>query len=679
MSNRYKGGVISATPPTTTGGETGVASGAWTLEQQMQAQAAGNWPIQPPPLYIENVFSTWLYTGNGSTQTITNGINLAGRGGLVWTKSRSAAYNNALQDTVRGRNNILFSNDTVANQAYSTSINSFNSNGYTLGSETLTNQNGTTYVGWAFREQPKFFDIVTYTGNNTNRTISHNLGSAPGCIIVKCTSTTGPWRTYHRGLTSASTSYLSLDETSSRNVAATYWNSTAPTSTVFSLGTANDVNQSGQTYVAYLFAHNAGGFGPTETDNVITCGSFTSDGSGNVSVDLGWEPQWILTKRTNAANNWQLFDNMRGMTADGGANPLAPNTADAEANLSAFPGVMAINATGFSGTSNGFAASSSFIYIAIRRGPMATPTTGTSVFDTEVYTGNGTAGRAITAGFPVDLAIGMQRTPANGSDRFFVDRLRGATRGLVSWDTFAEATDVNSLTSFASMTGVVVGTDTTDRGFNGNGRSLSPYFFRRAPGFFDVVCYTATGAIPSNISHNLGVAPQLLIVKKRNAADTWTVYSATFGNNREVSLNNSGAPSINANVWNSTTPTASVFTVGLSGAVNGAGETYVAYLFASCPGVSLVGSYTGTGATQTISCGFAARFVLIRRNGVGNWWVWDTARGMVAGTDPRLALNDTAAELNNNWVYTNASGFQIVTTDTSVNASGGTYIFLAIA
>ena len=233
--------------------------------------------------------------------------------------------------------------------------------------------------------------------------------------------------------------------------------------------------------------------------------------------------------------------------------------------------------------------------------------------------------------------------------------------------------------SFSIMNGFGVGTDST--AYLNNSTNNIAEAFRRAPNFFDVVCYTATGAIPSNIPHNLGVAPELMLIKKRNSSDTWTVYAQFFGANRETSFNNSGAPSINTNVWNNTAPTASVFTVGLSGAVNSSEETYVAYLFASCPGVSRVGNYTGTGATLTIDCGFpgGARFVMIRRNGVGNWWVWDTARGMVAGTNPRLAFNSDTQDTNNNWVYTTTGGFQIVTTDTSVNASGSTYLYLAIA
>jgi hypothetical protein len=125
-----------------------------------------------------------------------------------------------------------------------------------------------------------------------------------------------------------------------------------------------------------------------------------------------------------------------------------------------------------------------------------------------------------------------------------------------------------------------------------------------------------------------------------------------------------------------------VFSLGTATEVNTSTATYVAYLFATCPGVSKVGSYTGTGATQTINCGFTggARFVLIKRtDSIGDWYIWDTVRGMVSGTDPSLLPNTTNAEVNANSVYTATTGFQIVSTAAGINASGGTYIFLAIA
>ncbi|MFM7012378.1 MAG: hypothetical protein ACKO0Z_24145, partial [Betaproteobacteria bacterium] len=117
------------------------------------------------PNYIEDVFSTYLYTGNGSTQTITNGIDLAGKGGLVWVKSRANAYNNWLTDTARGPLNMLSSNLTDANANSGLGVSAFNANGFTLDGNNQLNPTGSTMTSWTFRKQPKFFDVVTYTGD----------------------------------------------------------------------------------------------------------------------------------------------------------------------------------------------------------------------------------------------------------------------------------------------------------------------------------------------------------------------------------------------------------------------------------------------------------------------------------------------------------------------------------
>ena len=114
MSRRYKGAVISATPPTTTGGDSGTAPGEWTLQQQMQAQGGSVWPSQPPPNYIEDVFSTWLYTGTGAARTIVNGIDLATKGGMIWIKDRTTATNHNIEDTVQGITKNLAPNSTAA-------------------------------------------------------------------------------------------------------------------------------------------------------------------------------------------------------------------------------------------------------------------------------------------------------------------------------------------------------------------------------------------------------------------------------------------------------------------------------------------------------------------------------------------------------------------------------------
>jgi hypothetical protein len=212
--------------------------------------------------------------------------------------------------------------------------------------------------------------------------------------------------------------------------------------------------------------------------------------------------------------------------------------------------------------------------------------------------------------------------------------------------------------------------------------------FKRAPSFFDVVCYTGTGSART-VAHNLAAVPELMIVKCRSAANGGLVYNKTITASKFLELFFTGegafaASGPDAGPFNSTTPTSSVFSVGTYSNTNGSGATYVAYLFATCAGVSKVGSYTGTATTLQIDCGFTAgsRFVLIKRtDSTGDWYLWDSARGIVAGNDPYLLLNSSAAEVTNtDYIDTYSAGFEISSTaPAAINASGGTFIFLAIA
>jgi hypothetical protein len=239
------------------------------------------------------------------------------------------------------------------------------------------------------------------------------------------------------------------------------------------------------------------------------------------------------------------------------------------------------------------------------------------------------------------------------------------------------------LTSF-NQDGFSLGADAFNL-INFNTGTFVDWNFRRAPGFFDEVCYTGTGA-NRTVAHNLAAVPELMIVKNRVEAggERWTVYSSFLTATKAMYLDGTNAGTTASVFWNNTEPTASVFSVGTAGNTNTNTQTYVAYLFATCPGVSKVGSYTGTGTTLAINCGFTtgARFVLIKRtDSTGDWYVWDSARGIIAGNDPYLLLNSTAVEVTNtDYVDAAASGFEITSTaPAAINASGGSYIFLAIS
>jgi hypothetical protein len=688
-------GQITASSVTSPVTVTGLTNGTsytftvWALNSfGPSAYSAASGSVTPSFPYIEDVFSTWLYTGNGSfspktgVNTITNGIDLASKGGLVWAKLRSSTGDHTLFDTARGVSRNLSTNTTGAQALYSGyGVTSFNSNGFTLeGNLFGENLNGGLDVSWTFREQPKFFDVVTYTGNGIDgRVISHALGSIPGMIVVKCTSSGGDayaWRVYHRSLGISQT--LLLNATSAA-FAGGDWSLGAPTDSTFTVRNYSSLNENGATYVAYLFAHNAGGFGLTGTDNVISCGSFTVDGSGNSSINLGYEPQWLLMKQTNTTGSWLMQDTMRGQTADNGYARLLADTSGAETSTTT--GFIRINATGFS-TNGATGLVGDHIYIAIRRGPMKTPTTGTSVFTTNTYTGTGAA-RTITTGFVTDLVIGQRLDDVSGHAT--ADRLRGDTLYLQTNTTGAEATSdggSQDITGFDFMTGYGLGVP-NNSWMNNSGSSCANWAFRRAPGFFDVVCYSGSSSNTTQ-THNLGVVPEMMIVKSRNNSRSWPVYTSPTGAGNFLFLNSTDESAGASTYWNNTTPTASVFSLGTAANTNNSGENYVAYLFATLAGVSKVGSYTGSGTTKQIDCGFTggARFVLIKRTDVaGAWYVWDSARGIVSGNDPYLLLNSSAAEVTNtDYIDTYSAGFEISSTaPAAINANGGTFVFLAVA
>lgn len=638
-------------------------------------------------LYVEDVFSTWLYSGSSADQTITNGINLLNKGGMVWVKNRnnasgSSSYSgfegqNILVDTARGMTLASFSRSLVSNLTNAqsnlgTGGIGANSNGFTVGYNGFMDLNlsSNTYSSWTFRKAPKFFDVVTYTGNASSRTISHSLGVAPGLIIIKRTDNTSSWAVYHRSI--SNTEYLALHSTAAVAASSTIWASTTATDAVFSVGNNTIVNASGGSYVAYLFAHD------TTADGIVQCGSFTTDGSGNATASLGFEPQFVLFKASSAAGSWRMYDNMRGIATGGNDAVLYSNLSAAEENAS---NNIDLNATGFS--VNGITSSQTFIYLAIRRGPMKVPTDATTVFSTVERTGTNTT--TVVGSLFADAALVKKTNDVKTA--VIGDRLRGAPY-LQTASTAAEATSTTD--AFPSNPWdinagfrVAGGGTITDGFTNYTGDDYVNYIFRRAPGFFDAVAYTGTG-VARTVSHSLGVAPELMIAKRRDSTSNWQVYAVAVGATKTLLLNTTSAAGLDSSIWNNTAPTSTVFSVGTGVAINNSGSTYVAYLFASCPGVSKVGSYTGTGTTLQINCGFTngARFVLIKRtDSTGDWYVYDSARGIIAGNDPYLLLNSTAAEVTNtDYVDAYSAGFELSSTaPAALNANGGTYIYLAIA
>ena len=638
-------------------------------------------------LDIPEVFSSYVYTGNGTAgRTITNNIDISTEGGLIWTKSRSSTYNHTLGDTENGVNKYLYANTTAAIDTSSAYYSAFNTNGYVIGDAAQgfnaneLNANSVDYVSWTFRKAPKFFDVVTYSGDgNAGRTVSHNLGSDVGMLIVKRTDAVGEWMVWHKDVAAIDSSYaLQLQSTNAAAGYSSSFNSTAPTSTEFTLGNNSKTNNASGTYVAYLFAHNNsdGDFGPDGSQDIIKCGTCSGETGSNRDIDLGFEPQFIITKAVDTTGDWRLLDTMRGFRGGdvSSSNPnyrLEPNTSDAES----IDDTLYIKPNGF--YVNGLPGSGDYIYMAIRRGPLAQPTSATNVFAVDSESTTSPTPPSYNSGFPVDMFLSRRDVTATDS-WYLYDRLRKSDVALITDSTAAEFTAGGAYSEFDRNDGIgsYTGTVYSNKAYG--------WMWKRAPSYFDVVAYTGTGLSSVNtVSHNLGVAPEMIWAKRRSGSGNWAVYHSglnggTTPEQYSLFLNTTGSEQDRV-YWNDTAPTSTTFQV--TDFINGSGDSFIAYLFATLAGISKVGSYTGNGSAMTIDCGFSsgARFVLIKRTDTtDNWYVWDSVRGIVSGTEPYIRLNTTQSETTGqDYIDPHSSGFALPNDYFTTN--GATFIFYAIA
>ena len=329
-------------------------------------------------------FNTKLWTGTGASNSIT-GVNF--KPDLVWVKRRNTAGGNMFTDIIRGVTKTIISNETSAEQTFAQGLTSFNADGFTVGSEAGFNNNGDTFVGWNWlaggtavsntqgsitsqvsANQTAGFSIVSYTGTGANATVGHGLtGSAPKMVIFKNRDNgTQEWDTYHAGLTDA-TYFIQLNSTNaeSNTNGALRFNSTAPTSSVFSVGTATTTNESGSAMIAYCFAEKKG---------FSKFGSYTGNNSADGPfVYTGFKPAWLLIKATNTAQWWTLLDNKRD-TYNQSSLGISPNSSDTEStfNTNRGPHYMDFLSNGFKIRTSGSAlnGTNSFIYMAFAENPL---------------------------------------------------------------------------------------------------------------------------------------------------------------------------------------------------------------------------------------------------------------------------------------------------------------------
>jgi len=637
------------------------------IKKAMMA-AAGN--AGGDPIYVEDVYNCQVWSGTGAELVITTGIDLSGEGGAVFIKKYSGnfARAGAVYDTARGANNDWAPNSTAGEVTQTQGLKSFSSTGFTLGTLNTVNESGSNYrfTATTFRNAPNFFHHETVTKSAaTDATVDLSILTTVGAVLVKRIDATGQSTLYwHRSFDAGKLSVFNANGAQATNGDITVVGTTL---------TLVDAQIDDGDYVIYAWAHD------TSDEGIIQCGLTTSSASADASTEYPadiptpWEPQALLYKYADATDNYFYQDTAMGWGLTLNYRQyFVPTLTNSFGSGRGYPDPRGCYMTTSAGTTN-------VVYMSIRR-PMKVPEAGTEIFSIDHYTGNATVGKEIGSLDYADMAWIRTYPAVTQTNTFQVfDRLRGDGERVRTGVTTAGSKNVNWL-QFTSGPKLTIANDSET---NPSGEVCRSYQFKRAPEFMDVVAYTGTGSAHTE-AHGLTVAPELIIIKNRDAADAWAVYNSTVDETDYLVLNTTAAVVDDATFWNDTAPTSSVFTVGTNVAVNTSGEDFIAYLFATLAGVSKVGSYTADATLTTIDCGFAAgaRFILIKRtDSTGDWYVYDSTRGIVAGNDPYLLVNSSAAEVTStDYIDPDNSGFQLTAAGSStINVNTGEYIFLAIA
>ena len=637
------------------------------------------------PSTPENSFSANVYDGLSATAIqVQNGVDLATDGGMVIIKKRNttASASPKLMWTDHGPTKSMVGETTTA-MATDTPLQSFNVDGFTVApSNAFTNGANMSFAAYTFKNADKFFVTKTlvHTVGVADTVDLSSLGSV-GMALVVNTSVAQNRMVWHKNL--ANGVLISWDGANAQ-ASNTLFTISGTTLTI-------NANAAAGTYQISAWADNA-----SEPDGgIIKCGIYTGNGSTTVPVDvlLGWEPQFILIKSITANVGWHAMDATRSIVSynlsQTSVEYLSQVTAEAMTPMNG------VHSRGFSmiGNSTCNGNGIQYIYMAIRR-PTTVPKSASDVFNTYLYAGTNTNNRYLGTGIRPDWVLMRRRDLATTGYSGYLSALR-------SWGTYYIRTGSQEFTLSTSATGldqqllssewaspmsdkgIYIGnaqgtTATTSVNVNANTVANNHHIlaFTRRAGFFETQVFKGTGGTQT-VNHGLGAVPQLMLIHDVDQPGNICFYSGYYGPGY-IGFMDTGSSLVTGNDWNNTWPTDTQFTVN-GNSTNRSGAKYQAILFASCPGVSYIGAYTGTGSAVTVNVptfttGVRA-VILFGISGSSRWPVFTTATGntaiyMSSYSNPGESSSTTNVFSGNSFTVTPESG--------SVS-NGFVYGYLAIA
>ena len=698
---------------------TSPSTGEWrynTTTNLVEFYDGGSWrDLQSediPPTPSEN-FNTVIYTGDGGAARAVTGVGF--QPDLVWVKKRNSGDDNVWFDSSRGVQEEIISNSDAAQATKTGAISSFDADGYTTGANGAINANGDTYVAWCWKANggttssngdgsststvqvntKTGFSLVQYVGNQTaGHTIGHGLSAVPEMIIIKCLDTVRPWYVYHVGVDASNPAdyNLRLNATDARQNSTTEFNDTAPTSTVFTLGTASGPNGTGDNYIAYCF---------TSISGFSKMGSYTGNGSTDGPiVNTGFEPAFIMIKNATAIYEWTVYDNKRS-TSNPRDEVLYPNTSGAEnsgetGDIDFLTNGFQLKASDGSINQNG----GTIIYAAFASDASSAPVLADS-FSINLFGGINSAQSITGLGFQPDFIWFKNRTGTNSHALF--DSVRGNLSSIYSDLTSAANTSSagQDLTSF-DADGFSVGTVSNAGSTNASGGSIVDWNWKANPlttintdgtiqsvvsanqaAGLSIVKWTGDGNASATVGHGLASTPDFIMLKDLTDIGSWNGAHVSLASNEGISLNsNAGAfTSMGSNggiTYANLSATNFGFATGSSGvdSVNKNGNDYIAYCFHAVSGFSKFGSYSGNSSTQSITgLGFQPSWVMMKRyDGTENWYIQDSARGSTM----QVYANQNAVEFDETNAVTSfdSDGFTMGSYS-GINNSGADYIYIA--